>query len=125
MQKLCLDFCVSNMTLANYVLDFVWKKKWKKDFLVIELPFFHSGVFLLYEPLCFFYFCVSYFTLVCFVFFCSKLKSPIKSSPIGSCTGRTHENHDISMEHGNLMVRKVYSDTILVSLPEINVKDYL
>ena len=72
----------------------------------------------------FFYFCVSYFTLVCF-FFCSKLKSPIKSSPIGSCTGRTHENHDISMEHGNLMVRKVYSDTIFVSLPVINVKDFL
>ena len=96
------------------------KTSWSLNFLSSTVEFF-----LLYEPLCFFYFCVSYFTLVCFVFFCSKLKSPIKSSPIGSCTGRTHENHDISMEHGNLMVRKVYSDTILVSLPEINVKDYL
>lgn len=95
------------------------KTSWSLNFLSSTVEFF------CFSNHCVFFISVSYFTLVCFVFFCSKLKSPIKSSPIGSCTGRTHENHDISMEHGNLMVRKVYSDTILVSLPVINVKDFL
>ena len=31
--KTSSDFCVSNMTLANYVLDFVWKKKMEKRLL--------------------------------------------------------------------------------------------
>ena len=40
---------------------------------------------------------------------CSKLKSPLKSSPIGSCTERNRDKHDYNLQHGNMMVRELSS----------------
>lgn len=45
-------------------------------------------------------------------FIFSKLKSPIKASPIGSCTGSNRENHDISTDHENLVVREKRTSVI-------------
>lgn len=42
-------------------------------------------------------------------FSCSKLKSPLKSSPIGSCTERNRDKHDYNLQHGNMMVRELSS----------------
>lgn len=39
----------------------------------------------------------------------SKLKSPIKSSPIGSCTERNRDKHDYNPKHGNMMEMPSYS----------------